>query len=161
MCSWSGVKSKSSWFWSALGNLEPVWLGNKKKNKNKISRWLLDISGSWRCSFADISLHHPFTLLASDIAAPVVFAVASLCHFLCVRVVAAIAAHHVAAVTASGCFVALSGKWKREKKSGVKSSKIISFNPSKCFSICKILQFCLSSQQYLKSFKIQHLYRVK
>lgn len=39
MCSLSDakaqVKRKSSWFCSALGNLEPIWLGNKKPKKNQ------------------------------------------------------------------------------------------------------------------------------
>lgn len=58
-------------------------------------------------SFADVSLHDPLALLASDIAAPVVLAVAALHQLLGVRVVATAAAHQVAAVTAQGGLVAL------------------------------------------------------
>lgn len=93
---------------------------------------------SW-CLFADISLHHPFALLASDIAAPVIFAVAPFYQFLSVRVVSAIAAHHVTAVTAHGCFVALSGIWERkEKKRSLVKFQPFHLTPPKCFSICKI-----------------------
>lgn len=59
-------------------------------------------------SFADVSLHDPLALLAGDVAAPVVLAVAALHQLLCVRVVATAAAHQVTAVTAQGGFVALS-----------------------------------------------------
>lgn len=65
------------------------------------------VAGSGADSFADISLHNPLTLLAGDIAAPVVLAVATLHQLLCVRVVATTAAHQVAAVTAKGGFVTL------------------------------------------------------
>lgn len=58
-------------------------------------------------SFADVFLHDPLTLLAGDVAAPVVLAVAALHLLLRVRVVATAAAHQVAAVTAEGGFVAL------------------------------------------------------
>lgn len=58
-------------------------------------------------SFADVFLHDPLTLLAGDVAAPVVLAVAALHQLLRVRVVATAAAHQVAAVTAEGGFVAL------------------------------------------------------
>lgn len=74
--------------------------------------------GRWRCgwrttaggSFADVSLHDPLALLAGDVAAPVVLAVAALHQLLRVRVVATAAAHQVAAVTAQGGFVALPGR---------------------------------------------------
>lgn len=133
------------------------------KKITKISRWLLEGSGRSWCSFADMSLHHPFTLLASDIAAPVIFAVAAFYQFLCVRVVSTIAAHHVAAVTARGRFVALSGNWKRKKKKIISKVSVISFNPPKCFSICKILPFSLSYKENLRIFKtgIQRLCLVK
>lgn len=62
-----------------------------------------------RYSFADVSLHHPLTLLAGDIAAPVVLAVAAFHQLLCVRVVATAAAHQITTVAASGRFVALPG----------------------------------------------------
>lgn len=115
------------------------WAVKKKKIK---SRWLLKRSaGSW-CLFADISLHHPFALLASDIAAPVIFAVAAFYQFLCVRVVSAIAAHHVAAVAARGCFVALSGNWQRKKKKIISKVLLISFNaPQNVFLFAKYFHF--------------------
>lgn len=62
------------------------------------------------CSFADVSLHRALTLLAGDVAAPVIFAVAAFNQFLCVGVVSTIAAHHVAAVAARRRLVALSAK---------------------------------------------------
>lgn len=51
-----------------------------------------------RDSFTHVSLHSPLTLLAGDIAAPVVLAVAALYHLLTVGVIASAAAHQVAAV---------------------------------------------------------------
>lgn len=58
-------------------------------------------------SLADVSLHNTLALLAGDVAAPVVLAVAALHQLLRVRVVAAAAAHQVAAVAAEGGFVTL------------------------------------------------------
>lgn len=58
-------------------------------------------------SFADVSLDSPLTLFTGDIAAPVVFAVAPLHHFVHVGVVASAAAHQVTAVAAIGGLVAL------------------------------------------------------
>lgn len=63
-----------------------------------------------RCSFADVPLQRALTLLAGDVAAPVVLAVAALHHCLRVGVVSTIAAHHVAAVAARRRLVALSAK---------------------------------------------------
>lgn len=60
-------------------------------------------------SFADVSLDSPLTLFTGDIAAPVVFAVAPLHHFVHVGVVASAAAHQVTAVAAIGGLVALPG----------------------------------------------------
>lgn len=60
-------------------------------------------------SFADVSLDSPLTLFTGDVAAPVVFAVAPLHHFVHVGVVASAAAHQVTAVTPIGGLVALPG----------------------------------------------------
>lgn len=76
-------------------------------------RWLsVHVEDCWHGyggtdSFADVSLHDPLALLAGDVAAPVVLAVAALHQLLHVRVVATAAAHQVAAVTADRGFVAL------------------------------------------------------
>lgn len=56
-------------------------------------------SGRW-VSFADVSLHNPVALLAGDVAAPVILAMAAFHQLLRVRVVAAAAAHQVTAVAA-------------------------------------------------------------
>lgn len=84
-------------------------------------RGLLQGGGGWRggCthSFADVSLHDPLTLLAGDVAAPVVLAVAALHQLLRVRVVASAAAHQVTAVAAQGGFVALPGERAETNKS--------------------------------------------
>lgn len=65
-------------------------------------------------SFAHVFLHSPLALLASDVAAPVVLAVAAFHHFLCVGVVASSAAHQVATVAAAGRLVALPGRRAEE-----------------------------------------------
>lgn len=66
-------------------------------------------SGGDKDSFADVSLDDPLALLASDVAAPVVLAVAALHQLLRVWVVAAAAAHQVTAVAAGRGLVALPG----------------------------------------------------
>lgn len=68
--------------------------------------------GSGR-SFANISLHSPLAFFAGHVATPVVFAMAPLHDFVHVRVVPTTAAHQVAAVTAIGGFIALSGNKER------------------------------------------------
>lgn len=60
-----------------------------------------------RALFADVSLHQPPAPLAHHVAAPVVLAVTPLHHLLRVGVVAAAAAHQVAALAAQGALVAL------------------------------------------------------
>lgn len=60
-------------------------------------------------SLADVALHGALAPAAGDIAAPVVLAVATLDHAVCVRVVAASTAHEVTAVAAMRCLVALPG----------------------------------------------------
>lgn len=58
---------------------------------------------------AHVSLHGPLTLLAGDVAAPVVLALAALHNLLCVSVIASATAHEITAVTAIGGLVALPG----------------------------------------------------
>ena len=74
------------------------------------------ISEGGRDSFADISLHNPLALLAGDVAAPVVLAVAALHQLLCVGVVATAAAHQVAAVAARRGLVALPASAPRSEE---------------------------------------------
>lgn len=58
-------------------------------------------------SFADVSFHGVLALLAGDIAAPVIAAVAAFLHLLSVSVVAAATAHQPTAAAAAGCLIAL------------------------------------------------------
>lgn len=67
-------------------------------------------------SFANVSLHSPLTLLAGDVAAPVVLAVAAFDHLLGVWIVAPATAHQVTTVTATGRLIALSGTEIEEKR---------------------------------------------
>lgn len=60
-------------------------------------------------SFAHVSFNSPLAFFTGHVAAPVVFAVAPLHHFVHVRVVASATAHQIAAVAAVGGFVALPG----------------------------------------------------
>lgn len=68
--------------------------------------------GRGEFSFAHISLDSPLALFTGYVAAPVIFAVATLHHFVHVGVVASATAHQVAAVTPIGSLVALSGRRK-------------------------------------------------
>ena len=69
--------------------------------------------------FADVSLDYPFALLAGDVAAPVVLAVAALHQFLGVGVVASPTAHQLTAVAAHGRLVALPGSRGERGSSGL------------------------------------------
>lgn len=68
--------------------------------------------GRGEFSFAHVSLDSPLALFTGYVAAPVIFAVATLHHFVHVGVVASATAHQVAAVTPIGGLVALSGRRK-------------------------------------------------
>lgn len=63
-------------------------------------------------SLAHVSLDSPLALFAGHVAAPVIFAVATLHHFVHVGVVASATAHQVAAVAPIGSLVALSARRK-------------------------------------------------
>lgn len=67
-------------------------------------------------SFAHVFLHSPLALLARDVAAPVVFAVAALHHSLWIRVVASATAHQITAVTAAWGLIALPAEQTDKKK---------------------------------------------
>ena len=75
----------------------------------------------WGGLFADVSLHYPFTLLAGDVAAPVVLAVAALHQFLGVGVVAPPTAHQVTAVAAHRRLVALPGSRGERGRRGLET----------------------------------------
>lgn len=79
------------------------------RNLRGVPRPLGGPAGAGQASLADVALHRALAPAAGDVAAPVVPAVAPLDHVVCVGVVAAPAAHEVAAVTAVGRLVALPG----------------------------------------------------
>lgn len=93
-----------------MGTVDVVYLHLMLKKKEK---WWANLVlcvqfySPWSILFTHISLHGPFALLAGDVAAPMVFTLASLHYPFCVCIVATPTAHQIAAVTAIGSFIAL------------------------------------------------------